>query len=151
MSKKAAGRGRALLEVLGFDTADIDSFYEDNPRKGENAVQAGLLEWVGRPPPKTWKVLIDAMGDAGIAQQHTEGLKERLQKGVCVCVWMCMYLCVCTSPKCGLCSLTSVFIARCHIECVTSDHDVCCVPSVYLSFSVLSFAHGRWTCSQGCG
>ena len=91
MSKKAAGRGRALLEVLGFDKADIDSFYEDNPRKGENAVQAGLLKWVGCPPPKTWKVLIDAMGDAEIAQQHIEGLKERLQQGVCV--WM--YLCVC--------------------------------------------------------
>ena len=95
MSKKAPGRGRALLELLGFDTADIDSFYDDNPRKGEEAVHAGLLEWAGQGPPNTWRVLIDAMIEAGIVQQHVEGLKEHLlKKGVCVCVCVCISVCM---------------------------------------------------------
>ena len=35
------------------------------------------------------------MRDAEIAQQHTEGLKEQLQKGVRVCVCMCACVCAC--------------------------------------------------------
>ena len=86
MSRKAAGNGRALLELLEFDTVDIDSFYEDNPHKGEEAVQTGLVKWVGRGPHKTWKVLIDAMKEAEIAQQHVEELKKHLlNKDACEC------------------------------------------------------------------
>ena len=90
VSKKAASRRRTVLELLGFDTAEIDSSSQDDPRKGENAVQAGLSEWVVHHPPTTGKVLIDALQDTEIAQQHTEGLKEQLQTGVCACMRACV-------------------------------------------------------------
>ena len=117
VSSKAAVRGRALLELLGFDTAEIETFYANNPCNVEEAVHVGVLKWVERDPPKTWKVLTEAMKDADIAQQHIEELKEHLLKSVCVCVCVCVvrmharacvcarvYVCVCVC-MCLLCFL----------------------------------------------
>ena len=110
MSSKAAVRGKALLELLGFDTAEIDTFYANNPSNVAEAVHVGLLKWVEREPPKTWKVLTEAMKDADIAQQHVEGLKEHLLKGVCVCVSVCLSVCVFVCVRVCVCVCVSVCV-----------------------------------------
>ena len=83
VSRKAAGKGRAVLEALGLDAEVVDMSYCDNPRSEEAAVQAGLLKWVGSHGA-TWEVLIGAMEHGGIAVQHIDKLKEELLKGVCM-------------------------------------------------------------------
>ena len=83
VSRKAATKGRAVLEGVGLVTETIDACFSSHPRNEEEAVQAGLTRWCsgqGRQPP-TWEVLISAMEYANIAQQHIEDLKKRL----CVC------------------------------------------------------------------
>ena len=83
MSRVAAGKGRAVLEGVGLRTATIGPCFEDNPQDVESAVQAGLTKWIegtGLQPP-TWKVLLDAMEYAQIAQQHIQDLKADL--GLC--------------------------------------------------------------------
>ena len=57
MSRKAADKGRAVLEAVGLDAEVVDMSYCDNPRSEEAAVQAGLLKWVGSHAA-TWEVLI---------------------------------------------------------------------------------------------
>ena len=83
VSRKAATKGRAVLEGVGLLTETIDACFSSHPLDEEGAVQAGLTRWSsgeGRQPP-TWEVLISAMEYANIAQQHIEGLKKKL----CVC------------------------------------------------------------------
>ena len=80
VSRKAAGKGRALLEGVGLCTATIDACFCSHPRDEEEAVQAGLVKWSdgqGLQPP-TWQVLLEAMTFAQIAQEHVQGLKEKL-------------------------------------------------------------------------
>ena len=81
VSKKAAGKERALLEVLLCDAAKVKTCFRDNPLNEEEAVQAGLVEWmggnVGRQPP-TWEVLLQAMDIAEIAKQHVQSLSKDL-------------------------------------------------------------------------
>ena len=79
VSRKAAGRGKAVLEGVGLDSDTIKACFRSNPLDDEEAVQDGLIKWKdgqGRPP--TWKVLLEAMEYAGVAQQHTDGLKMKL-------------------------------------------------------------------------
>ena len=91
VSRKAATKGRAVLEGVGLLTETIDACFSSHPLNEEEAVQAGLTRWSGgqgRQPP-TWQVLISAMEYAKIAQQHIEDLRN---ERVCVCV-----CCVCKS------------------------------------------------------
>ena len=81
VSRKAAGKGRALLEGVGLDSDTIEACFQSNPLKDEGAVQAGLIRWKDGQDqdfPPTWKVLISAMKYAGVAQQHVDGLKAEL-------------------------------------------------------------------------
>ena len=80
ISRKAAGKGRAVLEGVWLDAATIGTCFRDNPLDEEAAVQAGLTKWVegkGRQPP-TWAVLLEAMEYAEIAQEHVQSLKTDL-------------------------------------------------------------------------
>ena len=80
VSRTAAGKGRAVLEGVGLHTATIEACFADHPQDAEAAVQAGLTKWIGGKgcQPPTWKVLVDAMDYAGIAQQHIQALKADL-------------------------------------------------------------------------
>ena len=72
VSKKAAGKGRALLEVLLCDAAEVEKCFGDNPLNEEEAVQAGLIKWMGGKvddQPPTWGVLLRAMDFAKIDVQ----------------------------------------------------------------------------------
>ncbi len=78
VSRKAATKGRAVLEGVGLDSCSIQASF--NSTSEEAAVQDGLIKWKdgqGRQPP-TWEVLISAMEYADIAQQHIEDLKKEL-------------------------------------------------------------------------
>ena len=80
VSKRAAGKGRAVLEGVWLDAATIEACFRNNPLDEEAAVQAGLVKWVegtGRQPP-TWGALLEAMEDAEIAQEHFLNLKTDL-------------------------------------------------------------------------
>ena len=81
MSRKAAGKGRALLEVLLCDAAEVEKCFGGSPLKEEEAVQAGLIKWmggkVGQQPP-TWEVLLEAMDFAEIDEQHVLSLSKDL-------------------------------------------------------------------------
>ena len=87
VSRQSAGKGRAVLEGVGFDVQAIHMFYLNNLRNEEEAVQAGLLEWVASHHA-TWEVLIGAMEHGHIAMQYIDKLKEELQKGVCTCAYI---------------------------------------------------------------
>ena len=79
MSRKAAGKGRAVLEGVELDSATIQACFQSNPLNDEEAVQAGLIKWKdGQGLPPTWGVLTDAMDYAEIAQEHIDGLKKKL-------------------------------------------------------------------------
>lgn len=75
MSKKAIGKGKALLEALGL-TSQIDQCYDGNPKE-EEAIQEGLKFWIGSEDP-TWGDLLKAMETAEIAVQTLNNLKIRL-------------------------------------------------------------------------
>ena len=80
VSKRAAGKGRAILEGVWLDTATIEACFTNNPRDVEAAVQAGLNKWVegkGCQPP-TWGVLLEAMEYAEIESKHIQDLKASL-------------------------------------------------------------------------
>ena len=78
VSRKAATKGRAVLEGVELDSCSIQASF--NNASEEAAVQDGLIKWKdgqGRQPP-TWEVLISAMEYAEVAQQHVEDLKKEL-------------------------------------------------------------------------
>ena len=80
VSRRVAGRGMAVLEGVGHDSAAIRACFEDHPLEAEEAVQSGLTKWIegkGLQPP-TWQVLVDAMTYAGIAQQQNQDLNTDL-------------------------------------------------------------------------
>ena len=87
-SRKAAAKGRAVLEGVGLSAETIHACFSSHPLDEEGVVQAGLTRWSGgqgRQPP-TWEVLISAMEYAAIAQQHIEDLKKSLGLLGMVCV-----------------------------------------------------------------
>ena len=47
MSRKAATKGRAVLEGVGLLTETIDPCFSSHPLDEEGAVQAGLTRWSG--------------------------------------------------------------------------------------------------------
>lgn len=88
VSRKAAGKGRAVLEGLGHPPETIQACYVDNPLNEEAAVQAGLIKWTERDGDHcTWQVLLDAMRYAGIGAIHCKNLKDelRMRKGIVFC------------------------------------------------------------------
>ena len=100
VSRKAAGKGRAVLEGVGLDSETIAACFNSHPLNEEEAVQAGLTKWCGgqyKKPP-TWQVLFAAMEHAQIAKQHVHDLKESGLFGMpCVtgvCVWGGVGACV---------------------------------------------------------
>ena len=80
VSRKAATKGRAVLEGVGLLTETIDACFSSHPLDEEGAVQAGLTRWSSGQghQPSTWEVLIAAMEYAQIAQQHIEDLRKKL-------------------------------------------------------------------------
>ena len=81
VSRRAAGRGKAILEFIGLDTEIIDLCYQDNPRNEEEAIQDGLKRWIAKQGDHcTWQVLFDAMKFANIAQQHCTELVGELHQ-----------------------------------------------------------------------
>ena len=81
VSRKAAGKGRVLLEVLLCDAAEVEKCFEDNSQNEERAVQTGLVKWMGGRvdhQPPTWKVLLEAMDFAKFDKQHVQSLSKDL-------------------------------------------------------------------------
>ena len=88
VSRRAAGKGRAVLEGVELDAPTIGACYNAHPQNEEETVQDGLTRWSdgkGLQPP-TWEVLIKAMEYAEIAQQDSRSLKTALalSEGICV-------------------------------------------------------------------
>ena len=80
VSRKAASKGKAVLEGLWLEPPMIAACFKDNPRDVEAAVQAGIIKWTegrGRQPP-TWETILVAMDYAGIGQQYVRNLRKEL-------------------------------------------------------------------------
>ena len=80
VSRKAAGKAKAVLEGVELDTDTIAACLSAHPLNDVEAVQEGLTRWCGgkgRQPP-TWAVLVEAMEYAQIDQQAVQDLKEEL-------------------------------------------------------------------------
>ena len=84
VSRKAASKGRAVLEGVGLPTYAIDACFNSHPLNEEEVVQAGLTKWSGGQglQPPTWQVLLGAMTYAQIAQEHVQELKDKLAQGM---------------------------------------------------------------------
>ena len=105
VSRPAVGKGRAVLEGVGFDSSEIEECFSKHLLNEEEAVQAGLTEWSrghGRLP-NTWVVLLAAMEYAMIAHAHVHHLKDALARGMLFTLVNCVqkvyirtYICVCT-------------------------------------------------------
>ena len=82
VSRPGAGKARAVLEGVGLDTTALEACFRNNPQDVVEVVQTGLIEWSGgnHHKPPTWKVLLEAMEYAEIAQQHVQDLMARLRK-----------------------------------------------------------------------
>ena len=80
VSRKAAGKAKAVLEGLGLDITTIKACETTHPLNDEEIVQEGLTRWCGGKgtQPPTWNVLIEAMRYAEIAQQDIGELKQKL-------------------------------------------------------------------------
>ena len=82
VSRKATGKGRAILEGVGLLPEVIDMCYVDHPQQEEEAVQSGLLTWRnGGGDEPTWAILLEAMKYAEYEVQHVTSLEEELLKG----------------------------------------------------------------------
>ena len=81
ISRKASGKGKAILEFVGLTSQEIKLCYENNPLNEEEAIQDGLNKWHESCVDHcTWQVLLNAMEFAGIAQQHCKELVEELHQ-----------------------------------------------------------------------
>ena len=81
VSRKAAGKGRALLEVLLCDATEVERCFRDNPLNEVEAVQTGLIKWMGGRvdhQPPTWEVLLASMDFAKFDKQHVQSLSMDL-------------------------------------------------------------------------
>ena len=80
VSRKAAGKARAVLEGLGLHITTINECEAAHPLNDQEIVQDGLTRWCGGKgtQPPTWNVLIKAMHYAEIAQQDIGELKQEL-------------------------------------------------------------------------
>ena len=89
------GKGRAVLEGVGLAPEIIRACYSRHPLNEGEAVQEGLIKWA-KGHHATWKVLLDAMVYAGIAQRHCQALREELYVFTIseLCVHACMHTCM---------------------------------------------------------
>ena len=80
ISRRAAGKGRAVLEGVGLDSPTIAACFTAHPMNEEGAVQEGLTKWCGGEgfQPPTWGVLVESIEYANFAQEDIEGLKAAL-------------------------------------------------------------------------
>ena len=79
VSKQGAGKGKAILECLELTREQIQLCYQSNPLNEVEAIQDGLHKWSETHRDRcTWEVLLKAMADADIAQQHCRELVEEL-------------------------------------------------------------------------
>ena len=80
VSRRAADKGRAVLEGVGLDGPTIQTCFVNHPQDVEGFVHTGLTKWSGGQghQPPTWKVLLQAMSDAEIAQQDIRDLETVL-------------------------------------------------------------------------
>ena len=79
ISRQCAGNGKAILECLELTREQIQSCYQSNPLNEVEAIQDGLHKWKETHGDRcTWQVLLKAMTDADIAQQHCRELAEEL-------------------------------------------------------------------------
>ena len=102
VSRRAADQGRAVLEGVGLDAPTIQTCFMDHPQSMVEAVHAGLIKWSsGQGLLPTWEVLLQAMEDAEIAQQHIQELKKALglregMLSILLCMWCVGGDCDCT-------------------------------------------------------
>ena len=83
VSRKAAGKARAVLEGVGLDYETIAECFDNHPLNDEEAVQAGLTKWSGgHGRCSTWRVLLAAMEYATFAHAHVQHLKNALTGGM---------------------------------------------------------------------
>ena len=83
ISRRAAGKGRAVLEGVGLDAPTIAACFSAHPQKEEGAVQEGLIKWCGGSngfQPPTWGVLAEAIEFAELAQQDIDSLNSALNR-----------------------------------------------------------------------
>ena len=81
VSRRAAGKGKSILEWLGLTSQEIKLCYQNNPLNEEEAIQDGLEKWRETHGDHcTWQAVIEAMKFAGIAQQHCSELVEELHQ-----------------------------------------------------------------------
>ena len=110
VSRRAAGKGRAVLEGVGLDAPTIVACFTAHPLNEEGAVQEGLTKWCGGSSgfqPPTWRVLIEAMEYAVFAQYFVQNLIRDLVSFnigmliVSMCCLYCMHvLCLCIYVWC---------------------------------------------------
>ena len=80
VSKKGAGKGKALLECLGLSSPEIKLCYKNNPHDEVQAIQDGLDKWETNGDHCTWQILLDAMTSADFTQQDCKELEEELHQ-----------------------------------------------------------------------
>ena len=80
VSRRAAGKGKSVLEEVELDTAIIDMLIENNPDDMESTVQAGLIKWSDQSKTPTWQVLCEAMKEASMDLSDINSLKQALTK-----------------------------------------------------------------------
>lgn len=81
VSRRAAGKGKRLLEEVELKSETISMLIENNPGDMESTVQAGLIKWSGgQGSPPTWQVLCEAMKQALMAVTDIDDLKRALKK-----------------------------------------------------------------------
>ena len=81
VSRKAAEKGRSVLEELKLNSETIDTLIQNNPDDMESAVQAGLIKWSGgQGNTPTWQVLCEAMTEARMELTGINSLKQALKK-----------------------------------------------------------------------
>ena len=116
VSRKAVGKGRAVLEGVGLDSETIGACFSSVNE--EEAVQAGLVKWCdgrGNKLP-TWRVLFAAMEYALIAQQHVDELKKETGHfGMQYVTGVCVRVCVCACVRVCMCACVHPFV---HAACV---------------------------------
>ena len=110
VSRNAASKGRAALEGVGLRTETIEACFSSHPLNEEEAVQSGLVKWCGGQShkPPTWQVLLAAMEYAEIADQHVQGLKNKLGMSMLftlVCVCVCVHVGVGVYLSCNVLSV----------------------------------------------
>ena len=79
MSRKATNKKTALLEAVGLTSAQIAQHSKANPYDEEEAIQAGLVAWIGSVDP-TWGDLLNAMESAKIDLPDRNELKAKLRQ-----------------------------------------------------------------------